>query len=298
MESDSKIEATIEATVELATAPPCPPRLREAIRYALFPGGGRVRPSLCLVVASALSDSTPPLAQASAVAVELLHSASLVQDDLPCFDDASLRRGRETLHRRYDEATAILVGDAMIVLAFQTVAAQVSQAPEAAGKILAALASAAGVPRGIAAGQAWESEARVDVSAYHHAKTAALFEAAAVAGAISAGAPSEGWRRMGGLLGQAYQIADDLADLVGDAAKLGKPTHQDRLKSRPSVATDLGMGMAIERLDGLVAQAIAAIPDCKGSNQVEAFLAQSALRLCPPHLRHPRTETTACAIRS
>jgi len=298
MESDSQIEATLEATVELATEPPCPPRLREAIRYALFPGGGRVRPSLCVAVASALSEFTPPLALASAVAVELLHSASLVQDDLPCFDDASLRRGRETLHRRYDEATAILVGDAMIVLAFQTVAAHVPQAPEAAGRILAAMAAAAGVPRGIAAGQAWESEACVDVAAYHHAKTAALFEAAAVAGAISAGAPSEGWRRMGGLLGQAYQIADDLADFVGDAVDLGKPTHQDTLKSRPSVATDLGTGMAIERLDNLVAQAIAAIPDCPGHNRVEAFLAQSALRLCPPHLRHRHAEKSACAGRS
>ena len=257
-----------------------------------------MRPSLCLAVATALSEVTPSLALSSAVAIELLHSASLVQDDLPCFDDASLRRGRETLHRRYDEATAILVGDAMIVLAFQTVAAHIPQSPGAAGTILAVLATAAGVPGGIAAGQAWESESCVDVSAYHHAKTAALFEAAAVAGAVSAGAASEGWRRMGGLLGQAYQIADDLADLVGEAADLGKPTQQDRLKSRPSLATDLGTGMAIERLDALVAQAIAAIPACRGRGKMEAFLSQTATRLCPPHLRRLRAEPQGVAIRT
>lgn len=285
MNHDPRIETALRASVETAILLPCPPRFSEAIRYALFPGGGRIRPSLCIAVATTLGDPLPRLTDAAAVAIELLHSASLVQDDLPCFDDAPTRRGRMALHRRYDEATAILVGDALIVLAFQTVAAHINDSPKAVAGILASLCTAAGAPAGIAAGQAWESEHNVDVAAYHHAKTAALFEAAAVAGAFAANAPAEPWRRVGGLLGQAYQIADDVADQLGEAAILGKPIHQDGVKSRPSMADNQGAGKALIMLDQFVSDAIAAIPDCMGRSQIEAFLAESAMRLCPPHLR-------------
>jgi geranylgeranyl diphosphate synthase type II len=240
---------------------------------------------LCVAVATALGDPQPKLTDAAGVAIELLHSASLVQDDLPCFDNAPTRRGRMALHQRYDEATAILVGDALIVLAFQTVAAHVADSPDAVAGILASLCTAAGAPAGIAAGQAWESEKHVDVAAYHHAKTAALFEAAAAAGAFSAGAPAEPWRRVGGLLGQAYQIADDVADQLGEASILGKPIHQDGIKSRPSIAHDQGTGKALVMLDHFVVDAVAAIPDCPGRNQIEEFLTETAMRLCPPHLR-------------
>jgi len=288
MESQARIEAALGEAVRLATLAPCPARLAEAIRYAVFPGGGRVRPGLCLAVARACGDPDPALTDAAAVAVELLHCASLVQDDLPCFDDASVRRGCPSLHQRFGEEIAILVGDALIVMAFRTVAALVPRSPAKTAAILAMLSSAAGAPAGIAAGQAWESEPSVDVAAYHHAKTAALFEAAAVSGAIAGGAEPEAWRMAGGMLGEAYQAADDLADSLGEAGRLGKPIGQDGRKKRPSVVTKLGIEGAGRRLDELLSKAVRSVPECPGRADVEAFLGLAAARLCPPALRPAR----------
>jgi geranylgeranyl diphosphate synthase type II len=285
MEADPRIEAALERVVAKATAAPCPARLAEALRYAVIPGGGRVRPGLCLAVAKACGDCAPALADAAAVAVELLHCASLVQDDLPCFDDASLRRGQPSLHSRFGETTAILVGDALIVMTFDAVAAHVAEWPAECAAILRALAEAAGAPAGIAAGQAWETEPGVDVAAYQHAKTAALFEAAAVSGAVAGGAASSAWRRVGGLLGEAYQVADDLADALGESGKLGKPIHQDGNKARPNVVAKLGIDGAVRRLDALLDQAMRSLPECRGRVSVEDFLCLAAERLCPPSLR-------------
>ena len=293
MESESRIEAALEQVVAKATATPCPVHLAEAIRYAVFPGGGRVRPGLCLSVAKACGDGEPALADAAAVAVELLHCASLVQDDLPCFDDASLRRGQPSVHKRFGEAVAILVGDALIVMAFNVVAVHVDadRHAGACAKMLRALAEAAGAPSGIAAGQAWESEPSVDVTAYHHAKTAALFEAAAMAGAIAGGGDPSAWRQVAALLGAAYQVADDLADAMGESASLGKPIHQDGNNARPSMVQSLGIEGAIHRLDELLGQAMQSIPRCAGRANVEHFLRVAAGRLCPPVLRR-RASTT------
>lgn len=288
MDTTARIEAALEAAVTGATAPPCPRRLAEAIRYAIFPGGGRVRPGLCLAVARACGDPDPALADACAVAVELLHCASLVQDDLPCFDDATTRRGRPSLHQEFGQEIAILVGDALIVMAFRALAGHVPHSPAKAAAMLSVLANAAGAPGGIAAGQAWESEPTVDVAAYHHAKTAALFEAAAVTGAIAGEAELEPWRSAGGLLGEAYQVADDLADALGEARRLGKPIHQDGDKQRPSVVAKLGIDGARQRLDDLLARALCSVPDCLGRPEVEAFLSATAARLWPAALRADR----------
>jgi geranylgeranyl diphosphate synthase type II len=289
MENEPRIEAALEHAVAKATAQPCPDHLAQALRYAVFPGGGRVRPGLCLAVAKAYGDPDPALSDAAAVAVELLHCASLVQDDLPCFDDASLRRGQPSLHKRFGQEIAILVGDALIVMAFSAVASQGVTWPAKTSSIVAALAQAAGAPAGIAAGQAWESESSVDVTAYHHAKTAALFEAAAVAGAIVGEADTKDWRLTGGLLGEAYQVADDLADASGESDRLGKPIQQDGKKSRPSVVRDLGMSGAIARLNSLLDQALASIPQCPGRTDIQNFLSLAAARLCPPELRQQRS---------
>ena len=291
MESESRIEAVLEQLVTKATAAPCPVHLAEAIRYAVFPGGGRVRPGLCLAVAKACGDREPALADAAAVAVELLHCASLVQDDLPCFDDAPLRRGQPSLHKRFGEAIAILVGDALIVMAFGAVSAHVDEHAAACAGILRTLGEAAGAPAGIAAGQAWESEPSVDVAAYHHAKTAALFEAAAASGAIAGGGKPEGWRQAGVSLGAAYQVADDLADALGKSGTLGKPIHQDGNKARPSVVASLGVDGAIRRLDQLLVQAKQSIPECRGRGNVEDFLSVAAARLCPAELRGKNSNT-------
>lgn len=294
METDQRIETALLDVVERTTTAPCPPRLGEAIRYAVFPGGGRVRPWLCLAVAKACDDSEPQLADAAAVAVELLHCASLVQDDLPCFDDASVRRGRASLHDRFGEAVAILVGDALIVSAFAEVATRAIGRPGTCAQLVRVLAGAAGAPSGIAAGQAWESESNVDVNAYHQAKTAALFEAAAVAGAIAAGADAEKWRPVGSLLGSAYQIADDLADALGESGRLGKPTHQDRHHARPTVVSELGTSGAVELLDLRVQATLHSIPPCRHRDSIERFIQMAAQRLLPPELRtrlHPAAQT-------
>jgi len=291
VETDSRIEISLGHVVEKTTAAPCPSHLAEAIRYAVFPGGGRVRPGLCLAVAQACGDKDPRLADAAAVAIELLHCASLVQDDLPCFDDASVRRGRASLHERFGEAVAVLVGDALIVRAFAEVAEHIAAQPAACAQILQALAAAAGAPLGIAAGQAWESEAAVDVNAYHHAKTAALFEAAAVCGAIAAGGDVETWRHTGVLLGSAYQVADDIADALGESGRLGKPTHQDGNHARPSAVASLGTAGAVRLLDQRLHETMHSIPACSRRESVENFVEMAAQRLCPPELRNQLRHT-------
>lgn len=285
MEAEARIETTLERAVATATAGACPARLAEAVRYAVFPGGGRIRPGFCLAVADACEDPNPRLSAAAAAAVELLHCASLVQDDLPCFDDALVRRGRPALHKCFGEEIAILVGDVLIVLAFDLVSAEIGKRPDQAARILRVLAAAAGAPAGIAAGQAWESEAYVEVAAYHRAKTAALFEAAAVAGAVAAGADPAAWRVVGILLGEAYQLADDLADVVGESAKLGKPTQQDRDKRRPNMVARLGLAEANKKLDGLLVRAKEMLPPCGQRPRVEEFLELAAGRLRPAELR-------------
>jgi geranylgeranyl diphosphate synthase, type II len=279
---DVRIEEALEAALRHATSGPCPPRLAEAIRYAVFPGGGRVRPGLCLAVAKACGDPDHGLVDAAAAAVELLHCASLAQDDLPCFDDAAFRRGQPSLHKQFGQEMAILVADVLIVTAFRSGSGHIVRAPEKSAAILAVLAGAAGAPAGIAAGQAWESESSVDIAAYQREKTAALFEAAAICGAIASGVAPEPWRATGGLIGEAYQIADDLADAMGDAPQLGKPIHQDGHKRRPSVVTDVGIDGARRKLEELLARASRSIPACPGRGDVEAFLALTARRLCPP----------------
>jgi len=264
-----------------------PPRLASALDHAVFPGGARVRPRLCVAVATAGRCSSPELVDATACAIELLHCASLVHDDLPCFDDADTRRGRPSVHRAYGEATAVLVGDALIVEAFGLVArAGVADAAVAARvpALITLLAEAAGPVRGLVAGQAWESEPTVPLGPYHQAKTAALFVAAACGGAIAAGRDPAAWRAVGELLGEAYQVADDLLDAHASAAVAGKPTGQDAVHDRPNAVASLGTGGAVARLQDLIAAAADAVPREPGRDDVRSLVARLARRLLPPGL--------------
>src|SRR5215470_14101640 len=122
MDAVSRIERALRTAIGRADAVACPPKLAAAMRHAVFPGGARVRPRLCLAVAAACGDDDPDLSDAAAASIELLHCASLVHDDLPCFDDAITRRGRPSVHKAFGEPLAVLAGDALIVLAFQTMA--------------------------------------------------------------------------------------------------------------------------------------------------------------------------------
>ncbi|MEO0504457.1 MAG: polyprenyl synthetase family protein, partial [Pseudomonadota bacterium] len=206
-----------------------PPRLAEALHYATAPGGARIRPTICLSVAMACGDDRPGLSDAAAAALEVIHCASLVHDDLPCFDDADVRRGKPSVHRAFSEPLAVLAGDSLIVMAFETLARQSHLAPDRVTQLILTLARRTGMPGGICAGQGWESEAQVDLSAYHQAKTGALFIAATQMGAIAAGQDAEPWFELGDRIGEAFQVADDLRDALYDADTLGKPAGQDDL---------------------------------------------------------------------
>ena len=277
----TRIEQALATAIATGEAPGCPPKLAGAIRHAVFPGGARIRPQLCLAVAQACGDDDPALSEAAASAIELLHCASLVHDDLPCFDDSPLRRGRASVHYAYGESLAVLAGDALIVLAFQTVAASAARSPQRLAALIATIAAGVGMPAGIVAGQAWECEPKASLAEYQRAKTGALFAAATMAGAQAAGACAAPWRALGEWLGEAYQAADDIRDVVGDPRVLGKPIGQDVALLRPSAATELGLEGAIAHFDRLVACAVEAVPACKGADQLRMLVRMESERLVP-----------------
>ncbi|MDB4965112.1 MAG: geranylgeranyl pyrophosphate synthase [Myxococcales bacterium] len=221
-----------------------PARLHGAMHDAVFPGGRRARPLLCRLVADSYGGGDDEMVGRLAAAIELVHCASLVQDDLPCFDDAATRRGQPACHVVYGEATAILVGDALLTLAFETLAnAPVRRAP-VAFRLMGLLTAAAGSSHGVIGGQALELEPHpVELEIYHRHKTAALFRAAAAGGAICCGAESDvsRWSRIGELIGCALQLRDDMEDVGGNAADLGKPAGRDAALGRPNAALQVGM---------------------------------------------------------
>ena len=228
------------------------------------------------------------LSDAAAASVELIHCASLVHDDMPVFDDADIRRGRATVHAAFDEPLALLTGDALIVAAFEALAhasaAAGTQAPRRLPGLVAALARASGMPGGIVAGQGWESEDEIDLAPYHRAKTGALFVAATRMGALAAGADPMPWRALGEKLGEAYQVADDLRDALSTPEELGKPAGQDGLHARPNAVTELGVGGAAARLEGLLAEATDSIPECRGAESLRKLVRVQAKRLTPAKL--------------
>jgi geranylgeranyl diphosphate synthase type II len=223
----------------------------------------------------------PALAMAAACAIELLHCASLVHDDLPCFDDASMRRGRPSVQAAFGEPLAVLAGDGLIVLAFQSIAAAAGRSPLRLAPVLTTIAQGTGMPFGIVAGQAWECEPRVTLAEYQRAKTGALFAAATAVGAQAAGGDARTWRALGDRLGEAYQVADDIRDVLSDPAVLGKPIGQDAALGRPSAAQELGLGGAIRHFESLVQGAIDAIPACAGAPRLRALVRMESERLVP-----------------
>ena len=243
MSHSRRIERALRASIDAATTG-APPQLAAAIHHAVFPGGARIRPHLCLAVASACGDPCPALSEAAAAAVELVHCASLVHDDLPCFDNASTRRGRSSVHRAFGEAIAVLAGDALIVAAFEAVARAGAAAPDRLGRVIEILARGVSSPHGIIAGQAWESEPHIPVITYRRAKTAALFEAAAAVGAAAAGDDPAAFRAFGERIGEAYQVADDILDVSADPSVIGKPVGRDSALGMLHAARDLGVERA------------------------------------------------------
>lgn len=287
-----KIEANLQAALLRASkneTAKAPPKLAAAMEYALFPGGGRVRPRLTMAVAMACggktngnSGSQPAFAIASAL--EMLHCASLVHDDMPCFDDAAIRRGKPSVHKRFGEPLALLAGDALIVAAFDEVAFGTAQAHHLTGQLIQICAKSVSAPSGIIAGQAWESEDTIPLHDYHFAKTAALFVAATTGGALAAGGNPEDWRKLGESLGSAYQAADDLRDFAGDEAEIGKPVGQDIANNRPNAVASLGVKEAMALMQNHIDNAVAAVPDCAGKDMLTHLIHGEAKRLIPKSL--------------
>ncbi|MAU52619.1 MAG: geranylgeranyl pyrophosphate synthase [Roseovarius sp.] len=281
MQLSHRIERAIGAALARAGSAPAPGKLAAALSHAVLPGGARIRPTILLSVAAACGDDRPALSDAAAAALELIHCASLVHDDLPCFDDADTRRGKPSVHRAFSQPLAVLAGDSLIVLAFETLARAGEEEAGRALRLTSALARRTGMPGGICAGQGWESEAKVDLAAYHRAKTGALFVAATQMGAIAAGHEPEPWHDLGALIGEAFQVADDLRDAVMDAGTLGKPVGQDDLHGRPNAVTQLGVKGAVSRLSDILAGAIASIPSCPGEAALAQMVRRQAERIMP-----------------
>ena len=284
MDHGTRIETALRAAVDVATGPGCPPGLAAAVRHAVFPAGSRLRPRLCLAVAQACEGAAPALADAAAAALELLHCASLVHDDLPCFDDALLRRGRPSVHAAFGQPLAVLAGDALIVLGFETLARAAGPGCVRLPLLLLTVARSVGMPTGIAAGQAWESEPGAELVSYQRAKTGALFAGATMAGAAAGGHDPEAWRVLGERLGEAYQVVDDIRDVAARPEDLGKPIGRDAALGRPNAARQLGLAGALARLDQLVAEAEAAIPPCPGAGELQALVRLQAHRFLPAGL--------------
>ena len=280
----TRIEHALHAALARAAGDGAPPRLATAMRHAVFPPGARLRPRLCLAVAAACGEDRPALTDAAAAAIELLHCASLVHDDLPCFDDAPVRRGKPTIHMAFDEPLAVLTGDALIVLAFEAVGRAGAAAPERLAALVTTIGRSVGMPGGIVAGQAWESEPSAPLADYQRAKTGALFAGATMAGAAAAGAESRPWRALGELLGEAYQVVDDIRDVTARPDDVGKPTGRDEALGRPNAALQLGLEGALARLDELLVRALVAIPGCPGAVELKALLRTEAVRFLPREL--------------
>ncbi|MEA3004098.1 MAG: farnesyl diphosphate synthase [Sphingomonadales bacterium] len=260
-----RIRAEIDALLGALLAIPPDPRARlfEAMRYAAIGGGKRLRP-LLVVAACGLFHADRERALRVAAAVECVHVYSLIHDDLPAMDDDDLRRGKPTLHKAYDEATAILAGDSLHALAFAILADEAThEDPFVRAELVASLAAAAG-PAGMAGGQMMDlaaAGASLDIAAVtrlQQLKTGALIGFCLEAGAIMGRVPPEGRSRLRGYardVGLAFQIADDLLDEEGEEEKTGKKVGKDRAKGKETFVSLLGRDRARRQAELLVAQA-------------------------------------------
>ena len=263
----ARMERALAARLPAAGVEPA--RLHEAMRYSVLGGGKRVRPMLLFCTARTLGISEARV-EAAACAIELLHAYSLVHDDLPAMDDADLRRGRPSCHKAYDEATAVLVGDALQSLAFQLLAsdAALPAAPQVRVRLIQLLAEASGTA-GMVGGQAIDVAVQgrqlsiAEVEAMYARKTGALLRASVMMAAACAPeiaqAEREALAAFAAPLGLAFQIQDDLLDVLGDSATLGKATGADRAHGKPTYPAVLGLAASQERLRGLHATALEAL---------------------------------------
>ena len=240
------VEEALERLLPPETKPP--PSIHQAMRYSVFAGGKRIRPILCLESARIFAADVTPVLH-PACALEFIHTYSLIHDDLPALDNDDLRRGKPTCHKKFGEANAILAGDALLTLAFQTI----GEAPVAAERrvaILTEIAAGAGTVNGMVGGQVADLEAEgksvgPEMLEYiHRSKTAALIRAAVVSGAVCAGAGKEDaarLRRFGEAIGLLFQVTDDILDVEESSAALGKTAGKDMEQKKATYPAVFGL---------------------------------------------------------
>jgi farnesyl diphosphate synthase len=283
------VSAMIDALLQPRLAPEelaRPPRLLAAMRYSCLDGGKRLRPFLVIETARLFGAAGEGVLRAAA-AVEMLHCYSLAHDDLPAMDDDDFRRGRPSLHKAFDEATAILTGDALQTLAFDTLAdAATHPLPEVRTELVLGLARASGLG-GMAGGQALDLEAEQNstpltepqITLLQSMKTGALLRFSVEAGAVMGGADPAARSALnsyGRALGAAFQIADDILDVEGDSETMGKRSGKDMQRNKATLVSAMGVEAARQRCADHVSDAIAALRGAGGERNT-GMLAQAAV---------------------
>jgi len=268
----SRKRCETQMQLHLEQLPAMPVRLVEAMRYSSLLGGKRIRPALVYASAAALA-TVPEQADAAAAAVEFVHCYSLIHDDLPAMDNDDLRRGKPTLHRAFDEATAILAGDALQSLAFQLLAEAPGITADTRLAMVALLARSAGCD-GMIAGQGIDMASvghQLDLPSLenmHRLKTGALISASVELGALSANCRDEkilsALRHYSRCIGLAFQVQDDVLDVISDTATLGKTQGADIALNKPTYVSLLGLEAAQRKAKDLVAEAIATVSSLQG----------------------------------
>jgi geranylgeranyl diphosphate synthase, type II len=255
------IEEALDRLLPLDGAHPA--SIHKAMRYSVFAGGKRIRPILCLEAAGMFTEN-PVAAVSTGCALEFIHTYSLIHDDLPALDNDDLRRGKPTCHKVFGEAIAILAGDALLTLAFQTLAF-VPVEPQRRLNILATIAQAAGTDAGMIGGQVADLEAEKKapdagtLEYIHRSKTAALIRASIVAGGIAGGAANEDverLRRFGENIGWAFQVVDDILDVEESSASLGKTAGKDQAQQKATYPALYGILQSRDIAADLAAKAL------------------------------------------
>jgi geranylgeranyl diphosphate synthase type II len=244
-----------------------PPSIHQAMRHSVFAGGKRIRPILCMEAAQMVAGCVPEGIEELGAALEMLHTYSLIHDDLPALDNDDLRRGRPTCHKAFGEATAILAGDALQTYAYE-VLAKLQCPAEACVAIIAEIAHATGTIEGMIGGQVMDLEAehtRPDAKTLeyiHRSKTGALLTASVVTGGIYGGADQaqiRSLREFGQNIGLAFQIVDDVLDVTQTSEQLGKTAGKDTATEKATYPALFGIDASIAKADELVAKAAAAL---------------------------------------
>jgi len=281
------IERALDRALPAGAEPPA--SVHRAMRYAIFPGGKRIRPALA-VLGYRLAGGKGAAGEQLGAAIELIHTFSLIHDDLPCMDDDEYRRGRLTVHRRFGEAVAVLAGDAMQVVAFELIG-ELPAPPARRLRVLAEITRAVGT-RGVIGGQVVDIESegkRISPARLrwmHERKTGALLRASLVGGALLAGGRKPLVERIGAFgeaFGLLFQITDDLLDEFGSYRTLGRRRGRDRVRGKATYPSILGRDRAREALSEAITQALDRIPATGEAEEVFTDLIAVVVGRLPDH---------------